>query len=494
MEDAKLMKDFFVKLACLLEIDCTENKDISSLFYEKIQELKNENDMLNTSLDHCVDNFHVTDGEGKILRINRAFENRCKIKRKDVEGRTIYDMERLGVYKPSLSSIAIREKKQITYLQSTPTEEVITTATPVLDENENVTYVVCNSRGVNELQLLKKHFSNENKLKKNSKQTDVNLIGESTVMQNIKESAIQVAEADSSVLITGETGSGKSALAKFIHQNSDRNKMRFIEINCAAIPESLIESELFGYSAGAFTGAKEGGKHGLIELADNGTLFLDEIGDMPLYVQAKLLNVLQERVITRLGDDKPIPVNIRLITATNSDLVKMIDAGTFRSELYYRINVIPLYMTPLRGRKEDIPLLIEHFRKKYCYINKTNVTISDEAMEKMYNYNWPGNVRELENLIERLVVTDHKGIVIKSDLPEYITSQKGLSDDSIIIDIKDNISLEDAVNELEKKMVISAYDAHKSSYKVAEDLNISQSAAIRKIHKYVTDTGEDEPT
>lgn len=475
---------FLNKIAKLLNLESLDiiSEETFSVLYDKIQNMKQENTMLNLALDHCADNFHVTDGEGNILRVNRAFEMRCKVSREFAEGKTVFDMEKLGVYKPSMSSIAMKEKRQITYLQFVPGGEMITTATPILDEEDHVRYVVCNARSIDELKLLDKYYRDKSEREHTAKETTENIIGESLIMQSLKDLANQVAKADSSIFITGETGSGKSMLAKYIHQNSHRSKGRFIEINCAAIPESLIESELFGYSTGAFTGAKQGGKHGLIELADNGTLFLDEIGDMPLTVQAKLLNALQDRAITRVGGEEARPVNIRLIAATNSDLNRMIAEGRFRRELYYRINVIPLCMPPLRDRREDLPLLIEHFRRKCCDDYKTDVLISKEALDRMQNYIWPGNIRELVNLIERLVVTDRKGVIELEDLPNYLLIMTGLPEENITVNRL--IPLREAIEEVEKQLILSAFKTCKSSYKVAEKLKISQSAAMRRLHKY----------
>jgi PAS domain S-box-containing protein len=481
MEELEIFLNKIINLLNIENLDATSEKTFSIL-YDKIQKIKQENDMLNLALDNAADNFHVTDGKGNILRVNRAFEMHCKVSREFVEGKTVLDMERLGIYRPSMSSIAIKEKRQITYLQYVSGGEVITTATPILDEEGNVSYVVCNARYINDLQLLNKYYRDKSEREYTAKETTENIIGESSIMKSLKDLANQIAKADSSIVITGETGSGKSMLAKYIHQNSHRNKGRFIEINCAAIPESLIESELFGYSTGAFTGAKQGGKQGLIELANNGTLFLDEIGDMPQTVQAKLLNVLQKRVITRVGAEAEIPVNIRLISATNCDLKKMITEGKFRRELYYRINVIPLYMPPIRDRSEDIPLLIEHFRRKFCYDYKTNVMISNDALDRMKNYIWPGNIRELENLIERLVVTDRKGIIELEDLPVSLLVMTGSPEENITVNRI--IPLKEAIEEVEKQLIISAFQTFKSSYKVADMLKISQSSAMRRIHKY----------
>ncbi|HHX13597.1 MAG TPA: sigma 54-interacting transcriptional regulator [Clostridiales bacterium] len=474
---------FIKKISSLfgLETDVITEETFAVLL-DKIEKMKQENDMLNLTLDNSADNFHVTDGKGKILRVNRAFEKHCQVNREFVEGKTVRDMERLGIYKPSMTPVAIKEKRQITFLQNVPGDKVITTITPILNKEGDVHLVVSNARLIDELKLLDKYYNAKSHNKSKAIQSEI--ISKSLAMQTVKDFANWVAKSDSSVMITGETGSGKSMLAKYIHDHSLRHNAKFVEINCAAIPDNLIESELFGYSAGAFTGAKEGGKRGLIEIANKGTLFLDEIGDMPLNIQAKLLNVLQNRQITRVGGEEAIPVDIRLITATNFDLPAMIAEGRFRSELYYRINVVPIYIPPLRERKEDILPLIEHFRSKYSKIHKTNVVISLNAMDAMAGYSWPGNIRELENFIERLIVTDQKGFIEVTDLPNYLqTIIDGVPGRTITI--KETLPLKEAIEEVERQMVVSAYESCGSSYKTAELLQISQSAAMRKIHKYI---------
>jgi Nif-specific regulatory protein len=244
------------------------------------------------------------------------------------------------------------------------------------------------------------------------------IIGVSESVRNLIEVIKKVAATDSTVLITGESGTGKSLVAKAIHFLSSRRDKPFITINCAAIPDTLLEAELFGYERGAFTGAHTS-KKGKFELAQGGTIFLDEIGDMPLYLQAKILRVIQDKEIEHLGGEKVIKVDVRIIAATNRNLEALVKEGKFREDLYYRLNVIPIHVPPLRERREDIPLLVEHFLERFNKKYGKSVRIAPEAMEPLMEYNWPGNIRELENTVERLVVM-HDGTVRTVDLPPHI--------------------------------------------------------------------------
>ncbi len=248
------------------------------------------------------------------------------------------------------------------------------------------------------------------------------IVGQSEAVLNLIEVVKKVAGTDTTVLITGESGTGKSMIAKAIHFLSHRKDRPFVTINCAAIPETLLEAELFGYEKGAFTGAYTS-KKGKFELAQGGTLFLDEIGDMPLPLQAKLLRVLQEKEIERLGSEKVIKIDVRIIAATNRDLLSLVKEGKFREDLYYRLNVVPIHVPPLRERREDIPLLTEHFLSKYSSKYGRKIRISPDAMEVLMEYSWPGNIRELENTVERLVVM-HEGTVRSADLPPHILAHR----------------------------------------------------------------------
>ncbi len=304
------------------------------------------------------------------------------------------------------------------------------------------------------------------------------IVGSSEKMKEVLDLAGRVAMSDASLLITGESGTGKELLAKGVHFNSRRADGPFIAVNCAAIPDSLIESELFGHVRGAFTGAVKD-KEGKFELADGGTLFLDEIGDLRIDLQAKILRALQEREVDRVGGGKPFSVDVRVIAATNKNIEQAVKEGAFREDLYYRLNVITLFIPPLRDRKEDIPLLASHFLKKF---NKdAEVRIDAGALSLLTAYGWPGNVRELENVIERASVLKQGALITRDELPEKLTMEKPGVEDIILNLPERGISLED----LEKSLIIKALDKHKGNQtRAAEYLGITRPTLIYRMEKF----------
>jgi len=289
-----------------------------------------------------------------------------------------------------------------------------------------------------------------------------NVVGQSDRMKEIFETVHRVAATKATVFLRGESGTGKELIARAIHYNGPRAKEPFIKINCTALPEALLESELFGHERGSFTGATHERK-GRFELADGGTIFLDEIGDIPISTQMKLLRVLQEKRFERLGSSKTISVDVRIIAATNQDLEKAVNEGSFREDLYYRLNVIPIFLPPLRERKEDIPLLVGYFLQRFNEENKKRVGISDEAMDLMLEYSWPGNVRQLENCIERLVIMTDEEVVRAEELPYEIrafnrdlVNQNPASQQEVRIRNFSKPSLPKTVEEIEKQRIIEA--------------------------------------
>jgi len=297
--------------------------------------------------------------------------------------------------------------------------------------------------------------------------------------------ALRIAKLDATVLIQGESGTGKEIISKIIYKNSARSKGPIIKINCSAIPENLLESELFGYEKGAFTGAHSEGKIGLFELANHGTLFLDEIGELPLPLQAKLLRAIQEKEIMRIGGKKSIPIDVRIIAATNVNLQEAVKEGKFRADLFYRLNVVPLTIPPLRNRKEDIPGLVKHFIAKFNQKYKTNKELDKDAWPVLIEYDWPGNVRELENLIERIIVTQPGSFITKKQILNQLyhgQSDRPLSD--LNQEKPSELSLREQVEQFEKNLLLQMMPHYKNTRELAKALQVDKSTINRKLNKY----------
>jgi len=318
-------------------------------------------------------------------------------------------------------------------------------------------------------------------------------VAQSEEMLGVLETAFHVAGSDVSVLILGESGVGKDVIARLIHNNSSRQQIgSFIKVNCGAIPHELMESEYFGYERGAFTGARREGKRGFFELAHEGTLFLDEIADLPLNLQVKLLRVLEDREIMRLGGEKPIKVDVRIITATNKDLEAMVVDGSFRDDLFYRLNVVPITVPPLRERPEDISALLAHYLARFNEKYKVDKSFSRETLQLLLGYRWPGNVRELINLVERLVITTRFRVILPEHLPEsmllsikdHIISAALLLEHDYLREQLHSKSMKEIMDEVEKKIILLAYRECRSSRKVGELLGISHATVINKLRKH----------
>jgi len=409
-------------------------------------------------------------------------------------GKNVRELEKLGYFSPSVVDIVLEEKRRITIPQKTKTgKQLIVTANPVFEQDNNIIRVVVNSRDVTELTNLRQKLQDTEKLAetyrnqimqmKEKHDESLTIIADSDQMKQILEMVTRVAQVESTVLMLGESGVGKGVLAKKIHDLSKRAEGRFITINCGAIPENLLESELFGYEPGAFSGARKEGKKGLIEMVHKGTLLLDEVGELPLSLQVKLLTVIQERKVMRVGGSESKSVDIRIIAATNRDIQKMVKEGEFREDLYYRLNVIPVVIPPLRHRKEDIPPLVHYFLAKFNGKYQLNKKVTPEALELMTNCYWKGNVREVENIIERLVVTTDSNDIEPAHLPDYIlNSSTSVNNRVYVMDI---CPLREATEELERQMISKAFERYDNTYKMAEVLDVNQSTIVRKMKKYI---------
>lgn len=466
-------------------------RDISD--FKKLQKLNQE---LDAVIEASSDSIYVTDSEGYTLRINSACERITGLKKDKVIGMNMKDVVAQGMISNSCTLEVLKKKSRVTVLQYVKDGKVvIVTGTPLFDESGNIWRVVSSTRDITELNRLKDQLEEERRWKDQyfselvtTKVEQITseegaFIAKSPAMQQVVELAMRVARTESTVLIRGDSGVGKEVITRFIHQNSPRRKKTFMKINCAAIPENLLESELFGYEPGAFTGAMKKGKNGLVELADGGTLFLDEIGEMPLALQVKILQLIQERTFIRVGGTSTKKVDIRIIAATNRNLEELVAKGEFREDLFYRINVIPIFIPPLQERTEDIVPLISRFARKFNSKHKLNKRFTSEAVNLMMKYQWPGNVRELENIVEQMIVITPEDIILPKHLPCYIKNHIK-SEDMRKVTVSGAMQLQEAIEEVEKQLVLSTYDKCQNTYDTAEVLGVSQPTVVRKLKKY----------
>ncbi|WP_342044499.1 sigma-54 interaction domain-containing protein [Bacillus sp. OTU530] len=445
------------------------------------------------------DNIVVTDGQGIVLRAIRNSEEIYGEVSSTLVGRSVFELEKENIFSPSVTARVLKEKKEVQVMQKTRTGKVImATGIPIFDKQKNIIRVISFSHNLTEIQKLKEDYEQlQSKMRRyeseieelRGKETKIgDIVIKCKTMQTVWELVNRVARSDATVVLLGESGVGKTVFARALHNRGERKKEPFIEINCGAIPTSLFESELFGYEPGAFTGANHKGKIGIIELAHKGTLFLDEIGELPLDIQVKLLKVLQEKSITKIGGGRSKKVDFRLVAATNQDLEYMVKQGKFREDLFYRLNVVPIHIPSLRKRKEDIYQLIEHFLSKFNRKYQTNKFFHSAAIDACLEYEWPGNVRELENLIERLVVTSDTNIIYHDNLPFIQKNQQNNDTEvewsSLTVFEERGLTLQDALEEVEKCWLLRAYRQCKTTYEMAETLGLSQATVVRRLKKY----------
>lgn len=488
---APIMENGIVTGAVAVLYDISEIEKIS----KELEYVKSLNRELDAIFEASFDGLYITDGQGKTLRINKAIKRMTGLGEKELLHKTMNELVENGTLSRSATLIVLEKKKPVTTTLTTITgKTLLVSAVPVFDETGEIVRVVTNVRDISELNKLKQKIEQLEGLKKHY-ESQVNqlktrfsgqLVFKSKVMEDIIYQAAKIAEVDTTVLITGESGTGKEVIAEIIQKNSSRRDKPFVKLNCAALPENLIESELFGYEAGAFTGAKKEGKPGMFELADGGTLLLDEIGELPLHLQVKLLRALQQQEIFRVGGTKPVKVDVRIIAVTNRDLERQVRTGEFRKDLYYRINVVPIHVPPLRERREDIPLLVKHFLDMFNQRYNMNKKMAGEVVEILSRYYWPGNIRQLENLIERLVITSNNDLIGTGDLPAYIwlSPEKGETEDEAAVVVNRIVPLKQAVEITEKKLLEKVWDLYNSCQQAAEVLKVDPSTVSRKMRKY----------
>ena len=460
------------------------------------------NPLANKVLNSISDGITICDRQGKIV-----FQNDIDIEivGLDLTGRYAQDVITEGLMSDSISMKVIESKEKVTILQTFINGKCfLVTGKPIFDEDGQLQYVVAITRDMTQLKQLEQEvqklavqnesFKHKLQALHNKESSLTNLISVSPAMMQVVKRAMRIAEVDSTVLLSGESGVGKEEIMKLIHAYSRRSHQQIITINCSAIPETLLESELFGYEAGAFTGAVKGGKAGLFEIASGGTVFLDEIGEMPLLLQAKLLRVLQESEVQRIGSGKPIPIDVRIIAATNRDLADLVRQSRFREDLYYRLNIIPIDIPPLRQRKEDIVPMVNHFLALIEGKYGIHRTIETAALQLLEAYNWPGNVRQLKNMVERICLLATQPEITVSTVQQELDSNleivrpvaHTLPKQSKLEPIVTTFSgtLKEQIAAFEKQLIKQTLCEHPSIRQAAKSLGCDQSTLVRKIQKY----------
>ena len=436
----------------------------------------------------------VCDHEGKIVYLNPASEYLTGRLYGNIVGKHISEIVEDGTLSDSVTLNVLKTKKPRKIIAKVNNgNDLLTIGLPIFDKEnpEEIKYVVVTGLDVSELSIMNNNVLQENfnlqheisvlsQIKKDYLSlNDTVFVGE--IYENIINELIKIAPLDVIILLQGETGTGKTGIAKLVHHLSNRNRGPFVKINCGMIPENLFESELFGYEEGAFTGAVKGGKIGKIELANNGTLFLDEIGELPLPVQVKLLDFIQEKTITRVGGHKKIPVNTRIVAATHRDLRTMSEEGTFRQDLFYRLEVFPITVPPLRNWGDDILHLAQFFLYQYNKKYGKMKTFSKDIAVPLKQHDWPGNIRELEHIIERLYIYKDTDVITAADFTRILSKNEEVGN---TISCSEIVPLKEAKAEIEKQLITKAYSQYNSSYEVARALGIDQSTVIKLKKKH----------
>jgi PAS domain S-box-containing protein len=471
-------------------IDVTAASELSTRQLWAYEELTREQDAI---INATSEGLWICDGDANVLRVNAASERLNGILAAQVVGRNMRELVAEGLFDRSATLEVIRTRVRVDMLQARNGRKLVLTGNPVFDDAGKLIRVVVNERDITEIEGLQRELEEQEAMKDRLRDQVLEMqvetvesrrvIARSPCMQKALRQAIKVAGVDSTVLVLGESGVGKGLIADLVHKYSSRAEKPLVKINCGAIPESLVEAELFGYEKGAFTGAQAKGKPGYFELADGGILFLDEIAELPLTSQVKLLRFLEDGRVTRVGGTESRKLDVRILAATHRDLQAMVEQGAFRLDLYYRLSVIPLSIPPLRERTDCILPTLRHYVALYAERVGVRRRLSRAATDALLGYSWPGNVRELMNLCERLVVMSEAELIDVTDLPPDLVRRAGRSAGAPT-PWPDELSLEEAVESTERALLLRARAKYGNQASIAKALGVNQSTVARKMKKY----------
>ena len=471
-------------------------------------------DYIDPIFDLISDGIYISDRHGRTLKVNSMYEHLSGLKKENLLGRNVTHLIDEGIFDTILNPTIVKTGKPATSLQTGKKgKKLVLNGYPIFNDKGDVILVVTFVRDVTLMRKLREQIRSQRKLVEKYR-TNIQYINEesdhkrplitqSPAMQSLVRKIENFSTTDATILLQGETGVGKDVFARKIHQTSKRSGKPFVKVDCPTIPESLLESEMFGYAPGAFSRAHKKGKLGLFEMADKGTLFLDEIGELPLLMQAKLLRALQDREIVRVGATKIRKIDVRVISATNRDLEEEVRQGRFRSDLFYRLRVAVVTIPPLRDRYEDVVPLTQHFLKRYTTRYKRDLLFEEDTLALLLRYDWPGNIRELENLVQSLVITRQRGSIHSSDLPGNMVGR--LSDNcqggsntiaETFPERSQSLNFSDLYNELENgsrslksimkdielQILNFSLNQHGSHEKVAKRFKVDRSTLFRKLH------------
>lgn len=477
------------------KIFCNINKIQGGVvvFLEDIYKSTYAKENIQEIISKSYDGILVTDAETNILFVNDAYERITGIKVRDMLGKSMRDLYNPVWLKKSVAETVAQLGKSATSKQITQLgTEILVTGTPIFFENGTIKMIVINVRNIDEIHRMQEELTKSQEMEKlyyhiGNAAEDVfageQIITVSQQMQDVFMKAGRICNFSANVLITGESGVGKEIVAKYIHENSLRKDNPFVVINCGSIPTQLLESELFGYTKGAFTGALAQGKVGLMEAADKGTLLLDEVGEMPMDLQVKLLRVLETKQITPVGTVKSKNVDMHVLSATNRNLLEMVGQGKFREDLFYRLNVIDIHIPPLRERVEDIGPLCIYFVKRFNYIYGVNKKITYDAIKEFQGREWPGNIRQLKNVLENVVILSPGEYITCDDLPWLKQKKQNIVLGGESMPLED-LTLQGAVEMVERHMIAAIAKRHKNTRAMARKLGVHQSTLIRKMQRY----------